>query len=102
MICIAKPKVISIGSVRPSPRKPSETIFSITMETATRARLESGPLRATKAISVRGLCMRYGFTGTGLAQPRAGKPAIMQRAGSTTVPTGSICGSGLKDSRPER
>ena len=44
-------------------------------------KLVAGPARLTKSMSRRGLRSRFGFTGTGLAQPNTGSPAIAPIAG---------------------
>ena len=42
------------------------------------------------------------ITGVGFAQPITGTPPMMASSGNTTVPIGSMCTSGLSDTRPSR
>ena len=50
----------------------------------------------------RGLRIRFGFTGTGLAHASTGNPVSAPIAGITIEPTGSMCGIGLRVRRPAR
>ncbi len=59
-----------------------------------------GPARLTKSMSRRGLRSRRGFTGTGFAQARTGRPTMAPMAGSTIDPNGSMCGTGFSVRRP--
>ena len=61
-----------------------------------------GPASDTTSMSRRWLRSRFGFTGTGLAQPITGTPASAPIAGRMIEPNGSMCGIGLSVSRPAR
>ncbi len=77
-----------------------KTTPSATAATAPRTRFESGPAALTRMSPVDWRTERRkfaGFTGTGFAQP-IGAP----RSGRSKVPTGSMCGTGFRVSRPRR
>ena len=64
-------------------------------------RFDSGPAAEIQSPIRFGLFRFNGLTGTGLAQPSTGRfGAIMPRRGKTTVPIGSMCASGLRETRP--
>ena len=62
----------------------------------------AGPAAETKAESLLGCFRLRKLTGTGLAVPNMKEPFdnIKSMIGTTTVPIGSICTSGLKESLP--
>src|SRR6187402_2996620 len=88
------PKRPSGGAATPRASSPS-TIAPIVAST----RLVPGPAAATAIIPKRGLLRRCLVTGTGLAQPNAGRPLRMSRPGRISVPNGSTWRIGLRLSR---
>ena len=73
---------------------------SATNAPAATRQLAAGPANEIQTLSRRGFRRLCGLTGTGLAQPNAGKPTSASMMGKRTVPTGSIWASGLSVTRP--
>ncbi len=68
-----------------------------------RIRLEPGPAKATHILPLRMLTFGlkfWGLKGTGLAHPKTGLPRMSRTRGRMTVPSGSMCGMGLRVRRP--
>src|SRR5262245_1155166 len=66
-----------------------------------RIKLLIGPAAETEMFARSLFRHRNGFVSTGLAHPKQEKPPrITPRSGNKTVPTGSICASGLSDILP--
>ena len=64
-----------------------------------RTKFIAGPASATRAMSRLGFFSAAKFTGTGFAQPNMnGARVKISSAGKITVPTGSTCRNGFKDS----
>ena len=64
--------------------------------------LLAGPAAAMYRKSRRGCLRLFGSTGTGLAHPMIGAPAVMATIGSSSVPIGSMCRTGFSEIRPRR
>ncbi|MBO7605964.1 MAG: hypothetical protein J6S61_05875, partial [Elusimicrobiaceae bacterium] len=75
--------------------------FKINTEIKTKIKFAAGPAKATLAMSSLMLFRLYGFTGTGFAHPKIGKPDVIQKSGTIIEPTRSICFNGLKVRRPK-
>ena len=64
-------------------------------------KFETGPAKATIAISCKGLLKFLGSTGTGLAQPKIKPvPVINNKPGTIIVPNKSTCLTGFKVNLP--
>ena len=70
--------------------------------TSINTKFVAGPASDTSNMSRRRLRSRFGFTGTGFAQPITGMFAIAPNAGMMIDPNGSMCGIGLSVRRPAR
>ena len=64
-------------------------------------RLLTGPAaRDDGEIAARVIAGCRKSTGTGLAQPISGTPVVIASSGNSSVPMGSMCTTGFRDSRP--
>ncbi len=66
------------------------------------AKFDSGPPKATIALSRRGFLKLSGFMGVGLAQPNIRPANRNDRIGTSTVPSGSMWAEGFSVIRPMR
>src|SRR5450631_3990680 len=92
--------ISAIQLIKVSLRLTRTTAAKIPHQTAAMAKLAAGPARATITMARRGLRSMLVATGTGFAQPKSGPPTARRTPGTSTVPTGSICRSGLRLKRP--